>query len=74
MQLMCLSFFIHKYSRMTVKLGATKLGETGPNAQDIRVKKIIPHPKCEFEENNHEIYKYDIALLWLVKIPSLTGN
>ena len=59
---------------MTVKLGATKLGETGPNAQDIKVKKIIPHPKCEFEENNHEIYKYDIALLWLAKIPSLTGN
>ena len=59
---------------MTVKLGATKRGETGPNAQDIKVKKMIPHPKCEFEKNNKEIYKYDIALLWLAKIPRLTGN
>ena len=74
---------------MIVKLGATNRGEVPTlckadsihdktncksEAQDIKVERVIPHPKCEFEENNKGIYKYDIALLWLVKVPSLTGN
>lgn len=80
---------LYNYSRMTVKLGATKRNEEPAlckvdsssnatecerGAQDIKVERIIPHPKCEFEENNEEIYKYDIALLRLVKEPLLTSN
>ena len=74
---------------MTVKLGATNRGEVPTlckadsihdktncksEAQDIKVERVIPHPKCEYEKKNSGIYKYDIALLRLVREPRLTGN